>query len=326
MSEQVLTPDEIAALFEQAAAGRLDDDAPPPRSTRARWLRTIDFTRPTKFTPDQENRLRRAHEGFCRMAMTRLAAEHRIDVELSVIDVAQHTWYNAHRLMPAGGMGAVLDAEPIGTKLLVGCELPLLLGSIERLLGGPMEGEPRERKLTDIDLVLVGRVFDVFVESLSSTWHEMSGVRFASGPVEPLSETAHLQPSSEPTLVLTIEARLGRTSSTLHLLIPHASVAPVSATYSRSAEDEGPEDPGSAAALRAGLGEIDVTMRAEVGSRILTLQDALALAPGDVVALGVPADGEVALYADDVVVHRGRAGRSGRRRAVQILPDQEHRS
>ena len=45
----------------------------------------------------------------------------------------------------------------------------------------------------------------------------------------------------------------------------------------------------------------------------------LALRPGDVVRLDAMAGDDAAVYADGVPVHRARAGRSGTRRAVQIL-------
>src|SRR5207244_3047832 len=87
-------------LRNEEAAGRLPVGSAPPGLTRSRWLRTVDFTRPTKFSTDQERRLRRVHEGFCRAASTRLAAEHRIPLDLEVIEISQLTWSDAHALVP----------------------------------------------------------------------------------------------------------------------------------------------------------------------------------------------------------------------------------
>jgi flagellar motor switch protein FliM len=88
-----LDAERIAALFE-AAASR---GAGPPTATtrrgpvrRPRWLRTVDFSRPTKFTTDQERRLTRAIEAFCRTGSTRLSAE-RVPLELELLDCSQHT-------------------------------------------------------------------------------------------------------------------------------------------------------------------------------------------------------------------------------------------
>jgi flagellar motor switch protein FliM len=51
----------------------------------------------------------------------------------------------------------------------------------------------------------------------------------------------------------------------------------------------------------------------------MSVEDVLALRPGDVVHLGAPAAAGVLLYADAVPVQRARPGRSGRRRAVEVL-------
>jgi flagellar motor switch protein FliM len=61
-----------------------------------------------------------------------------------------------------------------------------------------------------------------------------------------------------------------------------------------------------------------MTVRAEVASIELPIEQVLALQPGDVLRLGAPADAGVTLFADKVPVHRAKPGRSGSRRAVQI--------
>jgi len=60
-------------------------------------------------------------------------------------------------------------------------------------------------------------------------------------------------------------------------------------------------------------------MRAEVSDTHLTVEDVLALKPGDVVGLDGQASRGITLFADQVPVHRARPGRSGLKRAAQIL-------
>src|SRR4029079_2883318 len=78
---QSLTPEQIAALVEAAKQGDLQDDAPAAAQRRSPRLRTMNFARPTKFTSDQERRLSRSLESFCRTASTRLSAELRLPTE-----------------------------------------------------------------------------------------------------------------------------------------------------------------------------------------------------------------------------------------------------
>ena len=108
MSGQVLSPDAIAALVEAAKEGRLPEESAADRS-RQRRMRTVDFTRPTKFTADQERRIKRALETFCRTASTRLSAELRMPLELEVINVSQLTWGNAHAQVPPRSVSCLVE-------------------------------------------------------------------------------------------------------------------------------------------------------------------------------------------------------------------------
>jgi flagellar motor switch protein FliM len=317
-ANKLMSDDRIAMLFERAAEGKSPEGG-LTGGGRARWLRTIDFSRPSKFTPDQENRLRRAHEAFVRTVSTRLAAEHRITMDIDIVDVLQLTWADAHALAGRSAMGATIEAQPIGTKLMLTMDVPLLLNCIERLLGSPSEEEPAPRELTDIDLMLVRRIFDVFVDALSGMWEQLAEVTMTRSSLDVVAETAGTIGASEPTLVLQMEARMQDTVAQIALLLPHASVQPVADAYSKRLDEDRVPDPGDSDAVRDGLGEVDITLRAEVGEVRMPVRQVLSLQPGDVVPLGIPADAPMGLCADEVLLHLVRPGRHGRARAVQIV-------
>src|ERR1700759_4630503 len=106
---------EIAALVDAARDGRLPEEKPAPQ--RRRRMRAVDFTRPTKFTSEQERRLGRTLEAFCRTASTRLSAELRVPLEMEVLTSSQLTWANAHTQVPASSTSAIFVVEPIGTRM-----------------------------------------------------------------------------------------------------------------------------------------------------------------------------------------------------------------
>jgi flagellar motor switch protein FliM len=131
-------------------------------------------------------------------------------------------------------------------------------------------------------------------------------------------ETAGMIAVSEPTLTFTIEARLGGMSTTVALLLPWSAIAPVADRFGArdDAPDRGVEEIDR---VRRAVGSVDMTVRAEVASIELPIEQVLALKPGDVLPLAAPAEGGVTLFADKVPVHRAKPGRSGSRRAVQIV-------
>ena len=318
MSES-LTPEQIAALVEAAKQGELQDEAPAASQRRSPRLRTVNFARPTKFTSDQERRLSRSLESFCRTASTRLSAELRVPIELEVIASTQLTFSTAQSQLPGNSVCAVLEVSPIDTRMLMSAELSFVLCALEALLGAAPDHAPKDRRLTEIDWALSRRLFGTMLSQLSLIWHDVADVELSLGTLESSTENAQIAPFSEPTLSLTIEARIARTSSTLSLLVPYCAIAPVAAAFSQrdGAGPSGSED--AADAVDAALRGVEITMRAEVADTHMAVEDVLALKPGDVVRLDGQAAGGITLFADQVPVHRARPGRNGLKRAAQVL-------
>jgi flagellar motor switch protein FliM len=312
---QVLSAEAIAALVDAAREGRLPEEAPTPQ--RRRRMRAVDFTRPTKFTADQERRLKRSLEAFCRTASTRLSAELRVPLELEVINTSQLTWSNAHAQVVPSSIDAIAEVRQLGTRLMMSAESGLVLGAIELLLGSTEISEQRERRLSDIDWALARHFFDRMLSQLSVIWTDMVGLELGVTQLETHLETQQLVPVSEPTLTFTLEARFNGASSTVALLLPWSAIAPVAERF--AARDDAPDRRDEEIRqVRRAVGSVDVTVRAEVASIELPIEEVLALKAGDVLRLGAPAEGGVTLFADKVPVHKGKPGRSGSRRAVQV--------
>jgi flagellar motor switch protein FliM len=318
---QSLTPEQISALVEAAKQGELQDDAPAQAQRRSPRLRTINFARPTKFTSDQERRLSRSLESFCRTASTRLSAELRVPIELEVIASTQLTWSTAQAQLPSNSVCAVLEINPIDTRMLMSAELSFVLCALEALLGAAPHHAPKDRRLTEIDWALSRRLFQTMLGQLSLIWHDVADVELGLGAIEGTTENAQVAPFSEPTLSLTVEARIARTSSTLSLLVPYCAIAPVAAAFSQR-DGAGPAtgvEEDAAEAVDAALRGVEITMRAEVSDTHMAVEDVLALKPGDVLRLDGQAASGITLFADQVPVHRARPGRSGLKRAAQVL-------
>jgi len=290
---------------------------------RARRLREIDFSRPTKFTQEQLRRIERAHEAFCRTTAMRLGGETRTEMELEVVDLAQLTWTAALSELPASSIYGIVKLEPAGLHMLVSTELRAMRAIVDRMLGGVEVRElPAEQELTEIELAIASRVFGSIVEELSRTWEELLGISLALDWIDAQLQNLQLAPPSEPTIALTVQLRLDELTASLGIVVPFRSIEsevgrlPTGAGDLSSAQEV---DAAATAALAVSLSETFVELRVEVASKELSLADVLALRPGDVVGLDAQADTGVTLFAEVVPVHRGRPGRRGARRAVEVL-------
>ena len=317
MSGEVLSNDAVAALVEAARSGDLPEESAPKRASRQRRVRAVDFTRPTKFTTDQERKLRRSLEAFCRATSTRLSAEMRMPIELEVINSTQLLWSNAHAQLPGSAICGVVDAAPAGTQFLLAAELPLVLSSIDWLLGGTSSAPPRERKLTEIDWALAAHFFGTIIGQLSIVWSDIAGLELDLSRLDTQLETAQIAPVSEPTLILTMEARMSGSSATVVVLLPFTAIASVAEAFSADEFTAG-VDHSRAGAVHAAISEVEVCLRAEVAAVELPVDEVLRLAPGDLLPLKAKIESGVTVFAESAPICKARPGRSGSRRGVQI--------
>jgi flagellar motor switch protein FliM len=316
----VLSSDQIAALFAAAEEGQLPDAEAQRRQRPRARVTTIDFSRPSKFSKDQERQLRRAHETFCRTAASRLSSELRTPLDLEVIGVKQLTWTTAVSEIPAGSLSAVLALERTDRMLLLTFERPFILCMLERLLGGEADAVPEDRRLSDIDVMLARQVVQRLLDQLSVVWQDMAEVSLELAEFDPDPQAAQLAPLSEPTVLLTVEARLGRSSFVLCLLLPYRCIEPIEHRLPGGAHEQvDRSDDRVTRRVQAAIGEATIELRAEVAWAEMPAEEVLALRPGDLVRFDASAADGVTVYADNVPVHRARPGRSGRRRAVQVL-------
>jgi flagellar motor switch protein FliM len=249
--------------------------------------------------------------------VTRLSAELRCTIELETINTAQLTWSAAQAQLAQGSLRATLDVQPIGTRMLLTIEQPFVLMCLDALLGGAPDRPPKERRFSEIDWMLTGRLFDSIVTQLSVVWQDL-GVTLSRGEIESHNESSQIASVSEPTFVVMIESRINKHSAAFALLVPWAAIEPIAETISgRNALAEETEA-GEAGEVERAMAAVPVTLRAEVAAAQLAIEDILALAPGSVIRLGSQADQGISLFAENVKLARAQPGSNGPRRAVQI--------
>jgi flagellar motor switch protein FliM len=237
-------------------------------------------------------------------------------VEFELLNTVQLTWSAAQSQLPPNSLSVLLEVAPIGTRMLLTAEQSFVLAGLEALLGGSPDRPPRERRLSEIDWSLTRRLFESIIHPLSLVWQELGGVTLSAGEIDP-HDAGQAASVSEPTFMVLIECRMAKQSFAMALLIPWAAIEPVVQKIS-GIEDGKHEERAKTSPMQRAMSSVPITLRAEVASVDLQVQDILALAPGSIVKFGVPADDGVMLFAENVRLARAQPGAHGPRRAVQI--------
>lgn len=292
-------------------------------------MHKLDFSQPTRFTPELRRRIERALREFCESAATRLAAELKTEVQLSLEECAQLTWAAGRASLPADAVAAALDpiatadaqatdAEQPANSMLLSVELPLVLQALEAMLGGNPARAPRERRLSELDWRLARRLCEAIASALSPAWSELAGVPLRLGALDAEADAGVLAPANEPTLALTLATGIAGGASKMCLLVPWRAVERIAAPGGAPGAPGADDDSAEALRVRRGLAAAPVWLRAEVGSLELPMEQMLALAPGTVLELRERVRDGVRLCVERIPFGRAHPGCSGARRAVKL--------
>jgi flagellar motor switch protein FliM len=317
------TQGDLAELDDAALDDAEQTTVAEPGGEPAGQVRTLDFSQPTKFTTELRRRILRALDGFCETLSGSLGSELNAEVEVAVTDISQHTWAAAKAQLPADSIAVAVEAETIERHMMMSVERPLVLQSLECLLGGKASQAPAERHLTEIDWVLTRGVLDAIVKQLSTAWDELGGALLTRGDVDTEGDAGVLMPVGEPTLSVALEVKVDGLESGMSLLIPWGAIEPITERIRSAGNEPTSSDPRIAGALRRGVASAQVLLRVEVGSAQMPIEQMLELAPGSLLALEDRAENGVLLFAEGTSIGRGQPGRSGVRRALKLTSTSE---
>ena len=316
-SSLVDTPPPADAQGAAAAAGEGASETAGD-GVGAAEVRTLDFSEPTRFTPELRRRVAHALESFCKAAPSRLSAELGAPLELHARTPRQLSFASSRAALPEQALAITLRSRASDGRMLLALERPFLISALSCLLGGGPDDATEERALSDLDRALMRRVLDGLVLALSDALSELGELDLLVESDDPEDDVAAIAPGAEPTLLVTLECALAEQRSELSLLIPWHAIEPLAGGVSDVGSAPSAAEPHEELALRQGLAGAKMLVRAEIGSTRLPVERVLAITPGPVLRLDARAEQGVRVLADRVELARGVPGRNGSRRAVKL--------
>lgn len=310
-----LSAEEFAAL---RAAVR--QESGPDADAAAPNVRRYDFRVPDKFPKDVLRQINHLHDGMARTLTTQLSAQLRATVRVEDARAEQRTYQEFVREASDPAILAAFSAEPLLGSALLEVEPAIAFPMIDRLLGGPGAAHGPLRPVTEIELGVIHRVLQAVLDTWRDAWSHISALRPRILGVETNPLFTQLVAPTEIVLAVTLVCGLGRQEGRIRLCFPYAMIEPLlQRLASRQWAATASEAPGSREdQLRSGLAAVLVPVSVEIGRLRLPLRRILALRPGDLLPLGVPAGAPAQLQVQGRPKFTGRLGRQGGRLALQV--------
>src|SRR5436190_6948935 len=258
MAEEVLSQAEVESLLTTMEAGTtrasLQKSTPkgPPR-VKDRVL-PYDFKRPERVGKEQMRALQSLHEGFGRNFGAELSALLRSIVEVKLTSVDQLTYSEFIFSLENPTCFNLLRAEPLEGNLILDINRAILYPIIDRLLGGGKEvGAVARRPLTEIELRLMSRITQLFLNELRYSWENVLPLKLSVERVESNPQLVQIVPPNEVVILISFELTIGDLRGMMNLCIPFNSIERIGGKLSnntwitygrRQASEEGMQQSG----------------------------------------------------------------------------------
>jgi flagellar motor switch protein FliM len=302
------------------------EKAAPPiagGSVRSREKITpYDFKRPERVGKEQMRALQSLHEGFGRNFGAALSALLRSIVEVKLTSVDQLTYSEFVFSLENPTCFNLLTAQPLEGNLILDINPSILYPIINRLLGGGKETSAMARRaLTEIELRLVRRITNLFLNDLKRAWSNIVELQFEVERVESNPQLVQIVPPNEVVVLISFELTLGDVRGMMNLCIPFNAIERIGnklttnnwVSYARVAATADSIETVSRS-LEGALVELVATL---ANSRITT-SDLLGLRVGDIVTTEQGIHSPLEIAVEGVAKYLAHPGSFKGHKAIQI--------
>ncbi|MBC7852368.1 MAG: flagellar motor switch protein FliM [Pirellulaceae bacterium] len=234
MPDEVLSQSEVESLLSTMEAGSTRASAPKQAvaKAQARFRERVlpyDFKRPERVGKEQMRALQSLHEGFGRNFGAELSALLRCIVEVKLTSVDQLTYSEFIFSLENPTCFNLLRAEPLEGNLILDINPSILYPIIDRLLGGGKEaGTIARRPLTEIELRLMSRITQLFLNELRHAWENVLPLKLSVERVESNPQLVQIVPPNEVVILISFELVLGEIRGMMNMCIPFNAIERIS--------------------------------------------------------------------------------------------------
>ncbi|MZQ81581.1 flagellar motor switch protein FliM [Paenibacillus sp. 5J-6] len=316
----VLSQNEIDALLAALSSGEMDADELKKEDTQKK-VRAYDFKRAVRFSKDHIRSLTRIHENFARFLTTYFSAQLRTFVQISVVQVEQLPYDEFIRSIPKMTILNIFEAEPLEGRMVLEVHPNVAFAMLDRLLGGAGTTPTKINALTEIETIVMERIFSRAFDSLQEAWKTVIDIQPRLEALETNPQFMQIVSPNETIALISLSTKIGDTTGMINLCIPHVVIEPIMPRLSvhhwfvSQKKTRAPEE---VEALQSRLEKTKLPLIAELGSSEISIRDFLGLTVGDVIPLHKSVEEPLQVKVGEKLKYLGSPGTLKGKMAVQI--------
>ncbi|MCL1936553.1 MAG: flagellar motor switch protein FliM [Defluviitaleaceae bacterium] len=319
MGGDILSQDEIDALLNnyQGSEQSLNNSLEKKSSTS-----NYNFSRPSKFNREQLKTLEVIFDSYGRELTSFLTGYLRSNIEIEIVNSEQITYRDFSISLSNPTIIFIVDFEPFKGSIIVEMTTNIGYAIIDRVLGGA--GVPIEtiREISDIEKVLLERVFNQMLSYMPEAWAIVTAINPKLNQTETNVQFAQIIPPNEMTALVNLSVTVGETKGFLNFCIPHLVIEPISQKLSSTNWFSSNSDTDNMHMYKEQLEEklenTFVDISAVVGRTNIMVSEFVKLQVGDLIQLDSYANSNLSVMVGNLLKFNAKPGVSRGKNAIKI--------
>lgn len=316
----VLSQNEIDALLAALSSGEMDAEELKKEETQKK-IRVYDFKRAVRFSKDHIRSLTRIHENFARFLTTYFSAQLRTFVQINVVQVEQLPYDEFIRSIPKMTILNIFEAEPLEGRMVLEVHPNVAFAMLDRLLGGPGVSPQKIASLTEIETIVMERIFVRALDTLQEAWKTVIDFSPRFEALETNPQFMQIVSPNETIALISLSTKIGDTTGMINLCIPHVVIEPIMqrlSTHQWFVSQKKSRVPEEMESLKENVNKAQLPIIAELGESSISIQEFLTLAVGDCITLQKTVKDGLKLKVGEKLKYYGSPGEIKGKLAVKI--------
>jgi flagellar motor switch protein FliM len=315
----VLSQNEIDNLLAALSSGELDADE--MKDTGEKQIKNYDFARPSKFSKEHLRTLEIIFEHYGRLLSTNLPAYLRKNVQVEVMNSEAVAYAEFANALSNPVLLGIINFAPLDGNIVIELAENLGYAIVDRMLGGNGLPLDKTRDFSEIELIIIERIFNVCTNLLIEPWQNVIDLQPRLERIETNSQFAQIIQPSEMTSIITINIKIGNVEGLMNVCLPYTCLEKVidklNTKYWYSTmqvkDDEAYQD-----IIEIAISKAKIPIKAVLGKSVISVNDFINIQQGDIIRLNTKVDDELDIYVGNIKKFTALPGASSDSFAVRL--------
>ncbi len=292
--------------------------------SNSKVVKEYNFARPSKFNKEQLRTLGIIYDNYSRMLTSFLTGYLRTDVRVEVANAEQITFNDFTNSLANPTIIAIVNLEPFEGSIILDLSPSIGYAIIDRILGGSGTVELTNKELSDIEKILLEKVFSQMLSFMPECWENIIETNPILDKIETNIQFAQILPPNEVTALITLNVQIGGVKGYFNFCIPYILIEPIvqklnTTNWFISKDDENKNNYLYKEQIEDRLEKTYVDISVEIGRTTIVVNDFINLQKGDIIQLDTYKNSNLNIKVGNLLKFIGKPGISKGKNSVKII-------